>query len=177
MRSRPVLAALLCLLCAACVRMDEWYAPPMQRKPMAGPVVSPLRHFVSMNDPRAGDYLVRDVSATLEGNAFRWTRKRPTLRFVVQSTENLRFVMDFFLSPDTMKVTGPVTISYYINNHLLDRVRYDKPGLVHFEKPVNPEWLTAGAETLVAAELDKVYIAPADQAALGIVLSRAGFVD
>ena len=177
MNSRHTLAAMLCLLYTGCVRMDEWYAPPIQRKPMAGAIVSPLRHFVNMNDPRADDYIVRDISSALEGNAYRWARKRPTLRFVLQSTEHLRFVMDFFLSPDTMKVTGPVTISYYINNHLLDRVRYDKPGIVHFEKPVSPEWLIAGAETLAAAELDKTYVAPADNAVLGFVLNRAGFVD
>ena len=177
MKSRYFLVTALWLLITSCLRMDEWYAPPVPRKPMTGPVVSPVRHFVNMNDPHAEDYFVRDISDTLEGNAFRWTRQRPALRFVLQSTENLRFVMDFFLSPDNMKVTGPVTISYYINNHLLDRVRYEKPGVLHFEKPVNPEWLTAGTETLVVAELDKVYIAPADKAVLGMVLTRAGFLD
>jgi hypothetical protein len=159
-----------------CVDYPETYAPPVQRKAMAGPDTSGIGYFVTMTDPNATAYFVSGIYETLEGNSFRWTGQRPTLRFVLTTVKHLKFVMDFGTSDATMAQTGPLTISYYVNGRLLDKVRYDTAGAHHFEKAVDPSWLEAGGDTLVSAELDKVWVSPEDGGKLGITLSRAGFM-
>jgi hypothetical protein len=159
------------------VSQPDYYAPPEQRRPMAGPDTSRLKHFIAMNDPGAGDHILRDVNEAVEGNAWRWTGQRPMLRFVVPKVDGLRLVMEFAFNSETMAATGPVTVRYLVNGHLLDTVTYAKEGGQRFEKAVPREWLAGGEDVVVAAELDKVWVSPDDGAKLGIILSRAGFLD
>ena len=164
------------LLLAGCVNIPDTYAPPIQRSPQYGPESHPASHFVAMAGANPEDYIVRDVLPGDPGNAWRWTGKRPELRFQLSFTNDLRFVMDLSVPEATFAQRGPVTISFFINGKLLDKVRYEKPGEMHFSKPVPAAWLRTDAPTLVAAEIDKVWVAPSDGAQLGFILSRAGFV-
>lgn len=167
-------AFLLFLLLASCVKQDETYAPPYQRHPLAGPDTSRLKHFVAMNDPDAPAHFVRDVSDQLQGNLWRWTAQRPLLRFVLpKQAKNLKLVMDFTIPGDVMKQTGPITITYFLNQHQIDQITYKEPGEQHYEKPVDPKWLAA-EDNLVSAELSKVFVGD-DGARLGLALTRAGF--
>jgi hypothetical protein len=166
----------LFLALAGCVNYPETYAPPIQRLPMSGRMESPIKHFVHVNDPKAELYFVRDIRP-LEDDSYRWTGKNPTFRFVLDSTKDLKFLMDFMLHGDTMKVTGPLTFTYTVNGNLLDRVTYREPGPQLFEKPVDESWLIAGGETIVTVELDKVYVAEADGVQLGFTLTRVGFIE
>ncbi len=177
-RARPLscLLVAIALLLAGCVSIPDTYAPPIQRNPQYGPPDSRAAHFVSMSGPNPDDHIVRDVLPGDPGSPWRWTGKRPELWFNLQFTDNLRFVMDFSVPESTFPQRGPVTISFFINGRLLDSVRCAKHGEVHFEKAVPAAWLRTDAPTFVAAEIDKVWVAPADRAQLGFVLSRAGFV-
>lgn len=168
--------AAVLLVLAGCVAQPERYAPPMQRQPLIGPDTSRIKHFIAMNDPDAEAHIIRDVR-TLEGDSFRWTGQKPTLRFVLPRTRDLKFKADFSVSSETLKQTGPFHIDYYVNGRLLDRVLYDTPGEKQFEKAVPAEWLVKGGDTVVSMELDKVYVASADGARLGVTLVRAGFLD
>jgi len=176
--SRAALTAVLAAALAptGCVNIPDSYAPPVQRRPLAGPDTSRLKHFIAMNDPAAEDHFLEGVGP-LEAGAWRWTEQNPTLRFVLPQTRSLKFVADFSISSDTMKETGPVTISYFINGRKLDAVRYEAPGEQHFEKPVAPEWLAVGEDVVVKLAIDKVYVAPADGKKLGVTLVRAGFAE
>ena len=62
-----------------------------------------------------------------------------------------------------------------INGNLLDKIRCENSGEQFFEKPVPEKFLRAHAMNLVAMEIDKVWIAAADGAAMGFILTRAGF--
>jgi hypothetical protein len=179
MRARffRLFASAIALVLFGCTNIPDSYAPPIQRKPLTGPEQVAFGHFVDMNDPNAEAYLIQDISRTVEGGGFRWVYKRPELRFALSKSEHVRFVMDFAIPDVTMKQTGPVTVSFFINDKLLDKVRYDTPGEKHFEKPVPSGWLRTDTPTLVAAEIDKMYVAPEDGAKLGFVLTRAGFVE
>jgi hypothetical protein len=176
MRCERLALAVFAVAAGGCVSIPDTYAPPMQRRALAGPDTSHLKHFVAMGDQYAPDHFLKDVNLSLEGGSWRWTGQAPTLRFVLKSTHNLRLVMDFSISGETMKQTGPVTITYWVNGKVLDKVHYDKPGEQHFEKAVPEEWLYKG-DNIVTAELDKVYIAEADGVKLGFPLVRIGFVD
>jgi|FLYL01.1.fsa_nt_gi hypothetical protein len=169
-------AALFAFMLAGCMNTPDVYAPPIQRRPMAGEMSPPIGHFVSVSDPNAERYFVRDVRI-LEANSYRWTGKNPTFRFLLQSTKNLKFLMEFSISGETMKVTGPLTMAVSVNGRLLDRVTYSEPGPKLFEKPVEESWLSEDSETIVSVEFDKVYIAEADGVQLGVTLSRAGFLE
>jgi hypothetical protein len=164
------------LLLVGCADIPDSYAPPIQRKPVNGPGSLPLGSFITMGDPNADAHIVRDISRPEEATSWRWTHQKPALRFFLDTTENQKFVMDFTISDVTFKQTGPVTITFLINDKLLDTIRYDRPGSKHFEKQVPAEWLQTGTPVTVAAEVDKSYIAPEDGAKLGFILTSAGFI-
>jgi hypothetical protein len=172
---RTRLFSLLVVLLSACSSQPDVYAPPMQRKPQLGPETGHLKHFIAMNDPYAEEHFLRDVRP-LEAGYYRWTGQRPMFHFVLSTVRDLKLTMDFSVSSETFKVTGPVTVEYYVNGRQLDKVVYDKPGEKHFEKPVPADWLVKGGDTVVSAELDKVYVAE-DGVKLGVTLVRAGFKD
>lgn len=169
-----ILGAALCL--AGCVSIPDDYAPPVQRNPIMGPEPSPVGHFVRMTDPNAEAYFLRDVAKTTEAGSWRWVYQRPELVFRLSTTRHLRFAMDFAIPEMTFKQRGPVTISVFINNRLLEKLRYEKGGQFHFEKPVPGDWLRTDANTYVSMEIDKPWVAPEDGARLGFILSSAGFV-
>ena len=131
--------------------------------------------MVNMNDDDAPLHFVQDISLALEGSTWRWTKKRPTLKVLLIKTKDLRFVVDFTLPDVTMQQTGPVTISFFLGDRLLDRIRYAKPGYQHYERPIEPAWLQTANETVLSAQIDKVYKDPGDGAVLGFILTRMGF--
>jgi hypothetical protein len=127
-----------------------------------------------MNDPNAQKHLLRDINRTLEDSLYRWTHRRPEMQFWLDGTRRIKFAMDFAFAEATMKVTGPVTLTFFINGRLFDRARYDQPGSHHYEKDVPPELLKPRAPNVVAIEADKVWVSP-DKTSLGFVLTEAGF--
>jgi hypothetical protein len=153
--------------------MPETYAPPEQRQPFEN--FRPYRstRLIHMSDGDAGTRVVRDVYYD-PSQQWSWTGQHPTLRLPAGSNQNLRYVIDFSLAGATFKDTGPVTLSFYVNDHLLDRVRYTESGTKHFETPVPPDFVTAYKEATVAAEIDKVWFAKGDGQRLGFILTSIG---
>lgn len=174
-RLLPVLTLLSVLSCA-CDPAPVSYPPPTQRPPITELFV-PTRAgmVVNMNDDDASDHFVRDIGAKLEGGSWRWTQKRPAVKILLSKTHGLKFVSDFTVWEGTLAQTGPVTISFFIDERLIDKTRYDSPGYKHIAKPVPPEWLQTSTDTIVAAEIDKLYKDPGDGVTLGFILSRIGF--
>lgn len=169
------LAALLWM--SGCTNAPDSYPPPIQWTPPTGQDQTGPGSFADMGDAGAGLYIVRGVSPKAEDAGWRWTYEHPELEFGLSTTENLKFVMDYAIPDVTFKQTGPATISLLVNGHLLERIHIDQPGQKHFEKPVPAEWLRTDTLTLVAVEIDKLYVSPRDGVKLGFILSRAGFVD
>lgn len=131
--------------------------------------------MVEMSDPDAPAHFVRDIVPTAEKVQWYWTGQRPTLRILAVQTEGLKLAVDFSIWDVGFRQTGALELSFFVNDQLLDRVRYDSPGSKHFEKPIPPDWLKTGMESTVAISVDKLYRAPEDGAKFGIILSRAGF--
>jgi hypothetical protein len=128
-----------------------------------------------MADADAETHFVRDIPGSLESNTWRWTGKRPTIRLFPSSNRGLTYVIDFAITGTTLKQTGPVTLSFFVNNRLLDRERYAAPGRQRVEKPVPAEWLEPNANVLLAAEIDKLWIPPQVGAKpLGFILVALG---
>jgi hypothetical protein len=136
-----------------------------------------LGRYIAMNDPRAGAYLLRDISNIVEGDGWRWAGQRPMMRFYLETTGNLKFSLDFSIAEATFKDTGPMALTYLINGRPFDKARYVQAGVQHYEKPVPDSLLRAGQENLVEIEPDKVWTSKDDGAKLSIFLIRAGFIN
>lgn len=130
--------------------------------------------MIEMNGPDAPLHFVRDISPDLQGGSWRWTQQEPTLKILLLTTKDLKYSADFTLWDQAMRQTGPVQISFLVNGRTLGSNRYATPGYKHFEKPVPPEWLRTDTETVLAARIDKLYVAEQDQARFGFILSRLG---
>jgi hypothetical protein len=164
-------AALLVLLAVGCNTLDEGWAPPIRRNPLS--FTQKKGHVVNMNDTYAMAYVARDVRDLLEAGAWRWTSRRPELRIYLDDIRGLKFTADFTVPESGLRRTGPVTISFFINGQLLDRVKYGQPGNQHFEKPAPESWLRARWLNFVAMEPDKTWSDA--KFTYGFILTRAGF--
>jgi hypothetical protein len=171
---RRYIVLLFCLL-TGCASIPDSYAPPIQRKPLTGTETEGVGHFVNMGEPNSDAYIVRDVTDAVEAGTWRWTRKRPELRFFLESTEHLTFKADFAVAEVTFKETGPVTITVLVNGHLLDSIHLTEHGERHIDKPVPQSFLRAKTFNTVVMEIDKVWVSKEDGAVLGFILTRAGF--
>ncbi len=129
-----------------------------------------------MGAGESSDHVIADINDFVEGVGWRWTHQHPRMRFRLPQTTGWKFSADFGLPLDTFKDTGPVTVSFVVQGHLLAKVRYDTPGDKHFEKPVPEAWLRAGEDIIAGADIDPPWIAPVDKAPLGFVLHGAGFI-
>jgi hypothetical protein len=162
------------ILLSACSAVPEDYPPPEQRTGLG--LRARARSWINMNDPDAPAHIVRDVSDAVEAGSWRWTFRRPQLKFFLAGIEGLTFVMEFSIAESTFRETGPVTLSFFVNGQPLDKVRYVKPGHFRFEKPVHPSMLRPEAINEVAIEPDKVWVSKTDAATLGFILIAAGFI-
>ena len=170
------LAFSLMIGACSCVSIPDSYAPPVQRKPVELEL-PPVREYIRMSDPIAMNHVLNDVATDLHDATWRWTGKRAALRFRVKSVRNRALAVDLTIAEETLRDTGPVTIRFLVNNRELDKVRYDTPGPRRFEKPVPPEWLKTDFDTLVAFEIDKLWISKLDGQQFGFILTQAGFVE
>lgn len=128
-----------------------------------------------MSDPHAGDYVVQGFRAESEG-AWRWAHEHPVLRFRLPQLASAKFTMAFALPDQTFRLTGPVTLTFFVNGRMLDRARYDQPGPHEYTHEVPAEFLKPDDFNLVAIDPDKI-AAPNPGEKLAFVLIRAGFTE
>ena len=172
MRSRLLILSGVIFL-SSCQNMPAPYAPPVQRQPFEEGRPHRMSRMVEMNDADSTAHFVEDIAGGAPA-PWRWTGQKPTVKVTPRTNQGLRYIIDFVLPEATMKVTGPVTLTFLVNDHALDSVHYTKFGEYHYEKAVPPEWVEPLRDATIAAEIDKVYVAPADGAKLGFILTRIG---
>ena len=162
------------LVVAGCGRPSFEYPPPEQRSNTFA--LSDLEPpFVEMSWRNTNEWIVRDISPVREG-VRRWAFEHPELKFILNSTKRQTLVADVGLPPDTLAQTGPVTLSFFVNDHPTGALAYETAGDRRFSAPVPAEWLTTAGYTRVRIEPSRVFVA-GDGAKLGFVLYRAGFVE
>lgn len=166
----------LALMLAGCAKIPDSYAPPIQRVAAADWARTRLKNYISMDSPDAMDYVVDGVVPALQGGTWRWTLQKPTFQFMLPTTEGIKLRVDLTVAGITFQQTGPVNISFFINDRLLEKVRYDSEGEKNFLKPVPPEWLYTQRSVVVRMEIDKMWVSPDDGIQRGFIISRIGFV-
>ncbi len=162
------------VITSACVSQPEIYAPPAQRKPLDQEILVRAQPMLDMSDPTVERYFVADIAKGVQSSPWRWTGPRPSVRVTLKSTSNLRYHMEFTLPEVTFKDTGPVTITYFVNHRVLDKVKYDTAGNKVFDKAVPSGFLKPMDENVLAAEVDKPWLSKGDGRRLGLILSRIG---
>ncbi|MEO8597357.1 MAG: hypothetical protein ABI759_28825 [Candidatus Solibacter sp.] len=177
-RNLGIAAGALCAawLSAGCSREAESFTPPVQKAALLVPKAGELGYFLTMADPHADAYIVQDVAPSGPGT-WRWVYDHPVLQFLVPAVPRLKFVMDFSLPERTLRETGPVTLTFSINGRLLDRLRCEQGGELHYAHDVPPDMLRANAINRVAVDPNPVWVSKADGGRLGFILSRAGFTE
>jgi len=130
--------------------------------------------MVELHDSDASAHFVKDIEPG-EG-WWRWTKQHPTVKVLTYTTQNLKLAVDFAIWDKGFQQTGPLELSFFVNDHLLDKVRYTTPGQKHFEAPVPAEWLRTDEESTASIAIDKMYISPDDGQTFGIILSTIGFL-
>src|SRR4051812_22856479 len=145
----------MCGLLCGCGNLPEPYAPPAQRQLFVAPPEA--ARLINMSDADAENHFIHDVSPELDGNTWRWTGRRPTIRLRTGTNPKLAYSMDFVIAESTLRHTGPVTLALFVNDHLLDRLRYASPGRRRIKKPIPTEWLAQDENAILAAEIDKVW--------------------
>ena len=167
---------LLTLGLAGCSSAPDIYAPPVQRRPLTVPAnAGSLGYFVSMSDPAANTYIVSDISDTTEGGGWRWTYRRPELRFFLATVEHINFTMDFSFPERIFRETGPVTLTFSSTGSCWTRRNSRRAGNSTTAMKCRAAMLQADAANFVAIEPDRVWTSKADGAVLGFVLASAGF--
>ena len=127
-----------------------------------------------MDSPGVQKHLVKDIDVS-PGQGRRWTFEHPEMRFTLDDKAGQRLVVNFIVHSLTFKDTGPFTVDFLVNGKSVGKMRCTEPEEHRFEAPVPQALLESSAETRVAFQLDKYWIAPADGAKLGILLVDAGF--
>ncbi len=131
--------------------------------------------LLEMSDAGASTHMVKDIDPADPTVLWRWTRQNPTVKILAATTQDLKLTVDFSLWDVAFQQTGPVELTFAVNGHTLDKIRYTSPGEKHFEKPIPPEWLFSDVESTISVAIDKLYTAPQDGAKFGFILSRIGF--
>ena len=167
-------AAILPLLLCSCDRLPESYPPPEQRQVQAL-TPDPSAMMIEMNDPDSAQHVVKDIYDS-PGSPWRWTAKQPTVKLLVYATDHVRLSADLAIWDEGFKQTGPLELSFLVNGHLLDKVKYAEPGYKHFEKAVPADWLSADTESTISVDVDKLYVSPLDGVKFGFILTRIGFL-
>ncbi|MCC7154837.1 MAG: hypothetical protein IT161_09710 [Bryobacterales bacterium] len=163
------------LLLAGCTKIETVYAPPIQRVPANEWAKGRLKPFITMDSPDAMDHVVEQVVPALESGLWRWTLQKPTFQFMLPETKGMKLRVDLTVPELTLKQTGPVTIQFFVQGRLLDRLTIDKPGDHRFLKPVPEDWLGTEMPVVVRLEIDKMWKSPVDGIERGFIVTRLGF--
>jgi hypothetical protein len=132
--------------------------------------------MIDLSEPGADQSIVQDIPTGVASSSWRWTGRRPTVRLTLLTAQNLKYHADFAVPEATFKDTGPVTLSFFVNDRLLDKIRYTTPGQKTFDKDIPAGWLEAPGSNTLAIEIDKIWVSKDDGAKLGFILSRIGLV-
>ncbi|MBI3693536.1 MAG: hypothetical protein HY238_01665 [Acidobacteria bacterium] len=171
--------ALLAAALASCVRAPDSYPLPAQYVMPSGPESAAAkldgpRPLLGMSDPDLESRIVQDVRPAPDGDDWRWTGEHPKFRLTLDDVTNLQFCLDLSMRPETLRDTGPVTLTIRINDALLDRPTFAWPGDQEYARAVPAGVLKGPGDVVVSLDVDRPWMAP-DQVKLGIYLRSIGF--
>jgi hypothetical protein len=173
---RPALLLAALILLSACSREPAFAPIPAQLPRVDAPDPPNVPCYFSMSEPRADNFIVRDITLGLSAGLQRWTQQKPAVRCKLPNAGPWNIAMDFIATDVTMRDTGPITLTFTVNGRELSRLRCDKPGRQQFRAPLPPDLALPGAELVLQASIDKPWVSREDGAKLGVLLIAMGFI-
>ena len=161
------------LLSSGCGRDPVTFPMPPQQTADLGEDPGGLGPWITMDDPTAGEYIVRDISGARDHH--RWAFAHPEMRFRVKESGYSKFAAEFAIPEVTFKETGPVRIAAAVDGHPLEEFVCDHAGDYRMVKPL-PAELPKGKEVKVTFDAQPRWVSPQDGAQLSFYLRAAGFV-
>ena len=161
----------------SCGGPPDAYAPSVPRKPIDVFGTGALHAWVRMNSEDAPVSIVRGVAPDVQAGAWRWASPHAELRFFIdaESSKGWKAKADYTIPRVLLEQTGPVRLTFLVNNTPLDSIRHDHEGMFTWEKPVPASVLVADGMNYLRIEADKS-ISGADGPPMSFILSAAGFV-
>lgn len=147
---------------------------PAQFANPAGPNAPIPADSIDMGDPAADMVLVRGISRTVEGNAWRWSGREPEMEFSLLPGSGRNFFLEFDLPEVVFRRTGAITVSALLNGSLVGSQVFSA-GRHKLVCRVPDERLRPGLAR-VALRLSRTWTDPADGREYGLILLRAGFL-
>ncbi len=160
---------------ASCANIGTEYAPPIKRQALEPTDNGKIGEFVQFADKDAINYVLNDVIMLNDSTPWRWSIKRPALRFLLKSTKGRKLVYDLTVPEVEFQATGPVHIQIFVNNHKVDEEAMDHPERKVVEKDIPADWLSTNRETVVIAEIDKLFYTPDYPQGRGFIINNVGF--
>lgn len=131
--------------------------------------------MLRMSDPLIRNHAVQDVLVGDAGSEWFWTAQHPRLQLSWDDVETgWEFDAGFTIAEVVLKQTGPIHVTFLVNDHVAGSAEYKKDGNYRFQAPVPPEWIRGRDRIVVGLDIDPVYIAPGDGAKLGVLLRSIG---
>lgn len=162
-----LIAALLLAGCGGLVPMPE-QQPVVQAEDPPDP-----RFLVRVIVPSSSRRIVKDIDGPPA--LYRWTGAEPTVKVKLPDGDPWLAQMELAVAEATLKETGPVTVSLWVNGREIGQARYEKPGEQTLSIPLPKDVLPNGGEATLMARIDPVWVAPSDGAKLGVLLKAMGF--
>jgi hypothetical protein len=141
------------------------------------PDTSKLGPWVELHGPTQGEHLLHDFATPSGGDEHVWTYERPVLVFAVPKRSGVKFKMEFQLAGATLKETGPVAITFWLNGTPLVTKTYDAAGMYDMEQDVPSKLLRDDSIAIVETTQNKYYFAEGDGQRLSYLFHAAGFVE
>jgi hypothetical protein len=120
--------------------------------------------------------LLHDIGNPAAGEEWVWTFERPALVFSVSRRPGVKFRMELEVANATLRKTGPVRITFWLNGRLLAKRLYDSPGKYVIEQEVPLELLREDGVAIIETTQDKHYVAKDDGQTLSYLFHAAGFL-
>jgi hypothetical protein len=140
----------------------------------AGADPLPSATFIIMKNDNADMGIVQEILHEQPGSAWRWTNQHPRVKVWVNSVAGWSLYIKFTLPAVILKKTGPISIRFSINDHLLETRTFEKEQQYEFVKAVPEAILKPADPNFIALDLDRVYVSPKDGVKLGILLQEIG---
>ncbi|HEX5227274.1 MAG TPA: hypothetical protein VFW44_06165 [Bryobacteraceae bacterium] len=130
---------------------------------------------MTVGKPGVAQYIVNGVLVGDDKAKGFWTLDQAELQFRLATVQDHVFRERYFLPRETLQVTGPLVVDFYVNDHHLDKAQFAKDGIVVYEHAVPAEWLKSTELTRVKMVFHNPYVNPQNGVKLGVLLMSAGF--
>lgn len=143
--------------------------PQWKHRPEA---LADFRQRLTIEDPASDRFVVSGLHRGDPGSGQRWTGRQTVLRFWPTHSKGLLLTVKFIVAESTLRDTGPIVVSVWVNQRLAARHRYRDTGAFEITATALSEWVSINQPMTVTLDVDPPWISPSDGTELGVLLDE-----